>query len=331
MDGVQLRKVQQPRRRRGLSVSSPLKVMKFGGTSVGAADRLQHLVGIVKHAAEDARVIVVASALSGVTNELVAVWDAAGTPAFDPDGLTASLRNRHLALASEVLTSNGVAAYECPMSALLDELRMLLCRIGAEGTKPAFRDRLLSLGERISVPLVSLAIAEAGLESKPYEAVDLIRTDDSFGEAIVDLNYTYRQVRRWHRRATTAAVPVVTGFIGATAEGDITTLGRGGSDYSAALLASALKASVLERWTDVDGIYTDDPNRNPNAKRYAAIVLEEAWAWNQAGKLGMHKRALDPLIVAGVPVHVRSTAEPDHPGTLILPAGHEEFHFAVGQ
>ncbi|HET6569285.1 MAG TPA: aspartate kinase [Rhodothermales bacterium] len=312
-------------------MSSSLKVMKFGGTSVGAADRLRHLVEIVRTAAEETRVVVVASALSGITNELAAAWDAAGTAEFDPDGLCLALRDRHRSLASEILAPDGVAAYEGPMSALLDELRVLLCRIETEGTKPAFRDWLLSIGERISVPLVALALVEAGLESESYEATDLIRTDGTFGEAVVDLNFTYRQVRRWHRRVSVAAVPVVTGFIGATADGEITTLGRGGSDYSAALVASALKASVLERWTDVDGIYTDDPHKNPNAKRYAAIVLEEAWAWNQAGKLGMHKRALDPLVVAGVPVHVRSTVEPDHPGTLILPAGHEEFHFAVNQ
>lgn len=330
MDGVERRAV-QPRTRRRLSVSRPLKIMKFGGTSVGSGDRLRHVVDIVKCAADDCRVVVVASAASGVTNDLVAAWDAAIDGSLDPCAVYEKLVDRHLTLASEILSPDGIAAYEGPMYRLCGELQDVLNRIRNDGPQPAWRDWLISIGERVSIPLVAGAVCEAGLVAEPFEAMGLIRTNDTFGEAIVDLNYTYRQVRRWYRRIPSGTVPIVTGFIGSTANGEITTLGRGGSDYSAALLASALHASVLERWTDVDGIYTDDPKKNPNAKRYAAIVLEEAWAWNQAGKLGMHKKALDPLVVAGVPVHVRSTANPDHPGTLILPSGHEHVHFAVGQ
>ncbi len=305
--------------------------MKFGGTSVGSGDRLRQVVEIVKCAATDCRVVVVASAASGITNELIAAWDAAAAGELDPDAVYGKLVDRHLTLASEILSPAGVAAYQEPMYRLLGELQEVLSRIRNANPQPAWRDWLISIGERVSVPLVAQACKEAGLAAEPCEATALIRTNDTFGEAIVDLNYTYRQVRRWYRRIPAGTIPIVTGFIGATANGEITTLGRGGSDYSAALIASALHASVMERWTDVDGIYTDDPKKNPNAKRYAAIVLEEAWAWNQAGKLGMHKKALDPLVVAGVPVHVRSTAEPDHPGTLILPSGHEHVNFATAQ
>jgi aspartate kinase len=116
---------------------------------------------------------------------------------------------------------------------------------------------------------------------------------------------------------------VVTGFIGSTADGRTTTLGRGGSDYSAALLAHSLAAEVMERWTDVDGIYTADPRADRSAQRLACIVLEEARAWNQAGRLGMHRKALDPLVTAGIPVRVRSTAAPEKSGTWIVPSSED--------
>jgi aspartate kinase len=112
----------------------------------------------------------------------------------------------------------------------------------------------------------------------------------------------------------------VTGFIGADASGRTTTLGRGGSDYSAAIFASALDASVLERWTDVDGIYTNDPAVDRKAKRLERLEAELASSLNQVGKIGMHRDALEPVTRSGIPVHVRSTFAPDREGTWILPS-----------
>jgi aspartate kinase len=329
MDGVNARTV-QPRIGRGLSVNRPIKVMKFGGTSVGAAERLRRIVEIVQGSVLTHRVVVVASAANGVTDLLVSAWDAAGKGESDPDALYDALYNRYYALASEILSPAGVSTYEPALRQVLSALVEIFEGMKLEGQLPPFRDALLAVGERASVPLVAQAIHEAGVEAEPFDAAVLIRTDDHHGQANVDLERTSQQVRRWFQKLAPGSVAVVTGFIGGTANGAVTTLGRGGSDYSAALFASALKAEVLERWTDVDGIYTDDPRKNQNARRLACIVLEEAWSWNQAGKLGMHRKALDPLVVAGIAVHVRCTATPDHPGTLILPAGHEAAHLAVG-
>lgn len=296
-----------------------LKVLKFGGTSVGAGDRLRRMAEIVAASAAEHAVVVVASAASGVTDRLVAAWEAAGTGALEPDAVIAALADRYRDLAADVLSPDARSAYDAALVPGLDTLRATLAAIADEGRKPAHRDALLAAGERLSVPLVATILCEAGLASAPHDAAPLIRTDDTHGDAVVDLKTTFRLVRQWHAALPPKTIPVVTGFIGATAAGATTTLGRGGSDYSAALLASALRAAVLERWTDVDGVYTDDPRKNKNARRLASIVLEEAWAWNQAGKLGMHRKALDPLVASGIPVHVRSTETPDQPGTLILP------------
>lgn len=302
----------------------PLKVLKFGGTSVGAADRLHNVAAITREAAETHRPVVVASAASGVTDELVEAWRQREEDALDEHAFTQRIRRRYTALAREALTPVQLPRYARVLDAGELALRTILRAVSRYGVTPAFRDEWLAAGERLSVPLVALVLEQAGLQARPYDATDLIRTDDTYGEADVDLSQTRLQIQRWYRLLASTEVPVVTGFIGATGAGATTTLGRGGSDYSAALLASALGAEVLERWTDVDGIYTDDPRKNEQAKRLACIVLEEAWAWNHAGRLGMHRKALDPLVEARVPVHVRSTAAPDLPGTLILPADHPQ-------
>jgi aspartate kinase len=314
-------------------VAQAVSVLKFGGTSVAAADGLRRLVEIVGRAAGVHRPVVVASALGGVTDTLVAALNAleAGPSAgFGRDAFLDGLRHRHERLAGEVLGPRARATYAAVLEAHLAELQATLSRIEGTGVTPPLRDAVLASGERMAVPLVAQVLEEAGFQSVPVDARALVRTDATHGEAVVDLPVTFRQMRAWHQVVAPAVIPVVTGFIGSTAAGDTTTLGRGGSDYSAALLASALRAAVLERWTDVDGIYTDDPRKNKDAQRLACIVLEEAWAWNHAGRLGMHRKALDPLVSAGIPVHVRSTLAPDLPGTFIFPAQRARIATATG-
>lgn len=300
----------------------PVLVMKFGGTSVGAAERLRSVARIVQAAAQTQQVVVVASAASGVTDRLVAAWEELTARSFAAPAFLAEIYRRYHSLAAAVLEGDALARYERVLDTGCAALDRLIHTIEDGDRAPRWRDDLLAVGERLSVPLVALVLREAGLEAMPVDAAALVRTDDRFSDAGVDVARTRQLIRDWHRRLRPADVPVVTGFIGSTADGLTTTLGRGGSDYSAALLASALQAERLERWTDVDGIYTDDPRKNRRAKRLACIVLEEAWAWNHAGRLGMHRKALDPLVEAQVPVQVRSTEAPERPGTLILPAGH---------
>lgn len=307
----------------------PVKVLKFGGTSVGAVARLRRVVDIVRDAAGAHRVVVVASAASGVTDRLLAGLDRlAGDPA-EAGTLLEDLRTRQLALADGLLGPVERRDYARRVEEQLAALAVLL-EACAAAPAARLRDAVVAAGERLSVPLVAAALREAGLAAFPQDAAALIRTDDGFGSAEVDLDATAAQVRQWWGRTSADAVPVVTGFIGATADGETTTLGRSGSDYSAALLAASLGAVAFERWTDVDGLYTDDPRHNAQATRLAYIVLEEAVSWNHAGRLGMHRKALDPLVAAGIPVYVRSTAAPQAPGTVILPAGHRLAEAAVG-
>lgn len=299
----------------------PLRVLKFGGTSVGSADRLRQVADIVARTSEVGRVVVVASALGGVTDRLVAAFDK-GAETVSVEALIEELDVRHQKVAGELLDDEARADYEAVLRRGLDGLRKCLTQARTDGRPPRLRDEVLAAGERLSVPLVAGLLKTCGLTAEPVDAAALVRTDAAHGSAVVDLEVTYRQIRAWHERLPGETIPVVTGFVGATEAGATTTLGRSGSDYSAALFAAALGASALERWTDVDGLYTDDPRRNEHAERLDEIILEEAWAWNHAGRLGMHRKALDPLVAAGIPVYVRSTAYPEAPGTAILPAGY---------
>lgn len=293
--------------------------MKFGGTSVGAPDRMRRVVRFVAQAASERRAVVIVSALSKVTRLLQAgVHGVADGTATAADVLE-ELRSRHLEQARTVLREATLPGYEATLSQRLSQLQALLTRAQTGGAAPPLVDAVLATGEQLSVPMLALALEDAGVPAAPSDSTRLLCTDDTHGAANVNVERTARQIRAWHETLPEEAVPVAAGFIGATPEGATTTLGFEGSDYSAALFAAILEAHTLERWTDVDGLYTDDPRTNDEAERIDEIVLEEASALNEKGQLGMHPKALRPLVGRSVVVHIRSTQAPEQPGTRLIP------------
>lgn len=299
------------------------KVLKFGGTSVGSAGALERLTSIVQgDVASGGRVVVVVSALSGVTNlleELIATVDARQ----EPENAVRLLEQRHRILADEVLADGGaVREYANAVRIVLGRLDLRLAEIRGTGGEagPHDRDAILSVGERLSAPLVALLLRQAGTEATWVDARHLIRTDATHGQAVVLEQDTVTAIQNWHASLAPGVVPIVTGYIGRAATGETTTLGRGGSDYTAALLAEALGASKLDRWTDVNGIHTADPRVDPAARRFVFLLAEDASTWNAAKALGMHERAFDPVVRGCIPVHVRSTEMPNGDGTLIVPS-----------
>lgn len=304
-----------------------LKVLKFGGTSLGHVAALKRMASIVTQATETHRVIVVVSAIGKTTDQLVDL--AAGpTTAHVVQSQLERLAERHLRLACDLLPKAELAVFLDVLDTMIQRLNRL---VFAERASQVVRtDAILAMGERLSAALVSGVLQTQGLTATAHDATALVVTDATHGAAAVDVAATHRRLQAWYGVLPPTVTPVVTGFIGASPSGTVTTLGRGGSDYSAALVASGLNASVLERWTDVDGLYTDDPRRNPAARHLDAIILEEAWAWNHAGRLGMHRKALDPLVAAGIPVHVRSTLHPEGNGTRLIPSTSIRHRPAVG-
>ena len=204
------------------------------------------------------------------------------------------------------------------LSRHLQQLESKLNFYGNSALPPNQADDVLALGERLSARLLADVLMSRGIHALPVDAANLILTGDQFGQAKVFEKNTLDQIANWYTDLEDRVVPVVTGFIGSDKKGRTTTLGRGGSDYSAALFAAGVCARRLERWTDVDGIYDRDPNLYPDAIRYDELVLEEILDLNHEGLLGMHRKALDPLVQRQIPIKVHGIDDPDGPGTLIL-------------
>jgi aspartate kinase len=301
----------------------PHKVLKFGGTSLGRTSAFRNAVRQIRKSVSQGRIVVVASALSEVTDLLAGAIDSGQANEGLSNSLLRRLKNRHLAHAAETLTVESARAYAEHVQESLTAHRAPI------RDRQLSKHDILGLGEKLSVPLLALALRDAGVTAVPVDATSLIRVD--VGAATVRLPVSIRRIRRWYQSLPDGVVPVVTGFVAGDADGRTVTLGRGGSDYSASLFAAALEAGQLERWTDVDGVYTDDPRRNSNAERISEMSLEAAYEKHQTTGIGIHPRALDPLLAAGIPVHIRSTLRPELQGTWIRPtqSTHEAWPAAV--
>lgn len=306
-------------------VEPPITVFKFGGTSVGSPERFRSVIEIAAQTADEGRLVVIVSALSNVTRQLSAGLEAFTTQDRDRDAvlreLVATMRTRHLGQAETVLSDHRADAYADLVHQRLQHLQGVFADVERQGFSPAARDAILATGEQLSVPMVTLALRDAGLAAPHCDVTALMVTDDTFGEANVLHDETTRRLRRWYAELRPTAVPVIAGFIGATEGGRTTTLGFEGSDYSASLTARILGAQCLTRYTDVDGLYTADPKTDPSAERLDEISMEKAFALTESGRLGMHPKTLRPLADAAIPMQIRSIDEPDAPGTRITPDG----------
>jgi len=303
----------------------PLRVMKFGGTSVGDASCIARAAAIVKSAAAEGSVVVAVSAMSGVTNRLIdAAHHAEAGEAEFATKLVAELRRQHnKALESLVRDARRVADVDKNLSQVLLELERLL-----QGTAllkeltPRALDAISGMGERLSAPLLAAALTELGVSSVPVSATDVIVTDPHHGRAEPLMDHTRARAEKVLRPLLKkGVVPVVTGFIGATLEGVPTTLGRGGSDYSATILGAALGAQETVIWTDVDGVKTADPKLVPEARTLDEISYNEAAELAYFGAKVLHPNTLRPVTAAGVPVWIRNSFAPEKPGTKITGRG----------
>jgi bifunctional aspartokinase / homoserine dehydrogenase 1 len=306
-------------------VSSELQVMKFGGTSVGDAQCIARAAQIIANGARATRCVAVVSAMSGVTNRLIEAAKIAQTG--NASGATAvmdALRTQHeTALAGLVKSGAERERVRQKIETVLAEGRRF-----CEGTallrelSGRTLDAISSLGERLSAPLVAASVAQLGLPSEAIEATELIVTDEFHGGADPQMERTRAKSRpRLLPLLERGIVPVVTGFLGATANGDLTTLGRGGSDYSATILGAALDATEVIIWTDVDGVLTADPRLVAEAQTIPEISYREAAELAYFGAKVLHPKTLRPVIQAAIPVWIRNSFAPEKIGTKITPQG----------
>lgn len=287
-------------------VHSLVKVLKFGGSSVGSAESLARVTTIIRGEVASCQPVVIVSALSGVTDLLVSL-----TNSNDPEAVIAQLARRHIELSEAVLDSRRRYTYLRTIGGIMDGLRDR-CYRPDDGHRAA---AILATGELLSAPLVAALLTQEGVVAQAIDARKLVLTDH---QGVVR-NQTKSQISNWYSDLSRFVVPIVTGFIGSDKDGNTTILGRGGSDYSASLFAEAVGAAKMDRWTDLDGLFTADPNKVKGAGKFLYLLLEDATSWNESSALGMHTEAFLPVLEACIPVHVRSTRFPQGDGTLILP------------
>lgn len=301
-------------------------IMKFGGTSVGSAEAISRVVAITRDAKRTwNNVVIVASAMSGVTNLLLdgAMQAKRGDAAYHVS--RQALREKHANVAKALLPNRARRAQ------VLQEIDHLithytsLCQaiqILGEAT-PRALDAVASLGERMSVRLIAAALEVApNVQAQFVEASHLIVTDDHFQDAHPNLKATRANALEMLTPLFQQnIVPVVTGFMGATADGIITTLGRGGSDYSAAILGAALDANEVWIWTDVDGVMSADPRIVPDAATISTLTYREVAELAYFGAKVLHPKTIRPVVERGIGLRVCNTFNPDHPGTRIISNG----------
>jgi aspartate kinase len=301
-------------------------VIKFGGTSVGDADRVANAIDIVAER-RHLQPVVVVSALAGVTNDLVAASEAAC--AQKPDQvreIIGRVRARHEDVALRLVQqkSDFLESFIRQLDKQIDEIDTILRGIALLGeiTMRA-RDKVMSIGEKLSSVLFAYTMMMRALPSELVLAEDVVWTNDVFGGATPDMARTREAAQRvLVPLLERNRIPVMGGFIGRTAAGATTTLGRNGSDYSAAIVAAAIDAQEVQIWTDVDGLLTCDPRLVPGARVIDLLSFEEAAELAQFGAK-LHPRTLEPAVEANVPVRVLNTHNPSSPGTLITRAGAE--------
>jgi aspartate kinase len=296
-------------------------VMKFGGTSLANVARMKNAARIVQRYSHGNKVVVIASAIGETTDRLIEIAELAKKGDLRrARKLLSRIQLSHLKIARLVAGRGETRELVSMLEQLNSELERTMEGIAhlRELTSRS-RDYLLSFGERLSTPILAATLSAVGLRTRALTGAEAgISTDDNFGEARPLIETSYHQVHQrldplWARRV----IPVVTGFIGATVDGSITTLGRGGSDYTATLLAAALGADEIWIWTDVDGLMTADPRIVKNATVLPHISFGEALELSYFGAKMMHPRALQPAGQKKIPVRIKNSFRPNGNGTLV--------------
>ncbi len=296
-------------------------VLKFGGTSVGTPEAMRQAASVVHDEVKRGEaVVVVTSALSGVTNLLLGATEQAAKSGLSDTQAANRIATAHEAIINALLPRNQRE----PMRRLIAErvqafLRLLEAIAVLGEVTPRAYDAIASLGERMSAPLFAAVLRARGVPSEYVDAAEIIRTDANFQNAQPNFELSASLINSRLRPLLSAeSVPVVTGFIGATEDGITTTLGRGGSDYTAALLGAALRAREVHIYTDVDGVMSADPRIVPEARTLPRLSYREVAELAYFGAKVLHPKTIRPVIERGIPLRVRNTFNPKGADTLIV-------------
>lgn len=293
--------------------------MKFGGTSVGDAVSFANVSSIVQ-VAENQRPVVVVSAIAGFTNALLASVVQASQS--DLRSATRSLDEhfeRHKAISGELLSPEAQSSFELSVAEARREIRQLLKIVAAYPvTSPPLQDEIVANGELLSSQLLAAVLRESGLQAQYVDARECVKTDENYGAAMPLAITMARTEESLFPLIENGRIPVLGGFIGSTEKGVTTTLGRGGSDYSAALVGAALNAREIQIWTDVSGVLTADPRVVSSAQTIPVLSYQEAAELAYFGAKVLHPKTIQPAIEQNIPVRVCNSHAPKDAGTMIV-------------
>ena len=296
-----------------------MQVLKFGGSSVGTSGAISKMIAIVKARVQTKPSIVVVSAISGVTDQLILLGQTAaqGNEAYQT--MIQSLRQKHEDAILALLPTAQQASGLNMVKALIQEIESHCASIFNESVLTLrMQDCLMSYGEILSSKIIAAAFDAEGIDQVWLDSRWMIKTNSAYSNAVLDKALTNQSIQQYFANPSNQhALYIAPGFIASDTAGHTTTLGRGGSDYSGAIYAAAINASVLEIWTDVSGMMTADPRIVNNAKEIPRISYHEAMELSHFGAKIIYPPTILPVMQANIPLWIKNTFEPEHPGTLI--------------
>ncbi len=295
-----------------------MKILKFGGSTLRDAERIQQVVQLIEQARAEGPIVVVLSALYGVTDALLRIAAQAESQLGAARDALHQVLARHIELSASLLPDEeSVEAVKEDLQNVANDHAQWLEVIAQKGLTLAVQDAFIALGEKLSVRLLGGVLRAHGVPAQWWDAdQQLVATNEQFGHAEVDLSATREQIAaarsRWN-----GTLPLITGFIGHTPQGQTTTLGRDGSDYTAAILGAILEAEQVDIWTDVDGVLTADPEVVPDARLVQTLTYREAAELAWFGARVLHPKTIHPLQEKSIPLYIKNVARPAATGTRI--------------
>jgi aspartokinase/homoserine dehydrogenase 1 len=310
-----------------------MQVLKFGGSSVGSAEAISKVVSIVTESIQKEPTIVVVSAMSGVTDQLLMLAQTAsqGNEAYKT--IIQNIEQKHLDAVRALLPIQQQSATLSLVKQMINELEANcdgLCMLKELSVR--MQDKIVSYGEILSSKIIAAALEAKGLKQQWIDSRNLIKTNSNYLNAVVDKDLTNKTIQAYFSAPENSVYDVymAPGFIASDVEGNTTTLGRGGSDYTGAIYAAALKATALEIWTDVSGMMTADPRMVPTAKEIPQISYQEAMELSHFGAKVIYPPTIQPVMQQNIPVWIKNTFEPSHPGTIIMNQSPADVNFIRG-
>lgn len=294
-----------------------MKILKFGGSSVGNAARIKSVIAIIQDSIkENKNISVVFSALQGITDLLIKMCNLAALGKLEYLDVFKEIENRHIKTIQDLIEIKNQSGVIASIKMSLNELEDVTNGVYlVKELSPRTLDFIMSFGERLSCFLINQALLDANIKSEFLDSRQLVKTDNNFGAARVDFNLTNKNIKEFFKVNT--KLQVITGFIGSTKNNETTTLGRGGSDYSASIFGAALGADEIEIWTDVDGVMTADPKKVKNAFPLETVTYEEAMELSHFGAKVIHPPTMHPALSKKIPLRIKNTFNPAFPGTVI--------------